>query len=138
MRIVHSNDSAGQGWQERAMQMEKNGDWQKAAGIYRQAIKLHPHNALPYDRLMIIYRKEKEYKKELAVIHSGIKAFQLLYQAGKHVADKKVTRLSKAILRSTGLSDKKGNPLFLREPVGRWSRRKKVVEEKIKQQGKSA
>ena len=44
MRIVHSNANAEQEWQQQAMQMEKNGDLQKAAGIYRQAIKTHPYN----------------------------------------------------------------------------------------------
>ena len=137
MRIVHSNANAEHEWQQQAMQMEKNGDLQKAAGIYRQAIKTHPYNEFPYNRLMIIYRKEKEYKKELAVIHSGIKAFQTLDHTNKHGTDKKITRLSRAILRATGLSDKKGNLLFLREPIGRWDRRREIVEKKLQKQRKS-
>ena len=133
MKIVHSNPDAGGGWRQQAMQMEKAADLSKAIALYRQAIKNNPSNAVPYNRLMIIFRKKKEYAKELAVINAGIKAFQNLYLSSKHAGNKKVTQLSKAILRSTGLSDKKGNPLFLREPLGRWSRRKQVVQKKLKQ-----
>lgn len=138
MKIIHSNTGAGDGWQQQAMQMEKDGDLQQAIALYRQSMKNSPSNALPYNRLMIIFRKEKEYKKELAVINAGIKAFQNLYYSSKHAGNKKITQLSKAILRSTGLSDKKGNPLFLREPLGRWNRRRQVVEKKLKQQAAQA
>ena len=133
MKIVHSNVDAGNGWRQQAMQMEKDGDLQKAIALYRQVIKNRPSNTLPYDRLMIIFRKKKEYNKELAVINAGIKAFQNLYHSSKHTGNRKVTELSKAILRSTGLADKRGNPLFLREPVDRWSRRRELVERKLKQ-----
>jgi len=43
-------------------------------------LKKDPLHTDAYDRLMIIYRKEKDYKKELSVINSGIKVFEKFYK----------------------------------------------------------
>lgn len=42
---------------------------------YEKAIKADPLAEIAYDRLMILHRKEKDYKKELNLIDAGIKAF---------------------------------------------------------------
>jgi len=83
---------------------------------------------------MIIHRKNKEYKNGKAVIVAGIKAFQQFYKkALKFQATKKVAAISNVILKATvGLADKKGRPLYEREPLGRWNKRRQVVEKKLK------
>jgi len=117
---------------EKAKELEINGEQDEAASIYEKIIKADPHRETAYNRLMIILRKQKEYKKELAVINKGIKAFKDFYETGsKKSFNKKVEQISKELLKSTGLADKKGAPLYQQEPIGRWTQRKQIVEKKI-------
>lgn len=117
---------------ERAKKLEINGELEEAAALYEKVIKADPHRETAYNRLMIILRKRKEYKKELALINKGIKTFTDFYAPGsKKSFNRKVEQISKALLKSTGLADKKGVPLYQQEPIGRWTRRKKIVEKKI-------
>src|SRR5689334_6886109 len=92
----------------------------------------------PYDRLMIYYRKQKEYKKELQLINRALKVFgdqlkrhgsEVFSAAKSHAA---VKRLSLQIGKLSGLMDKKGNLKYIPEPLARWMKRKKTVEQKIK------
>ena len=112
--------------------MEINGELEQAAALYEKVIKADPHRETAYNRLMIILRKQKEYKKELALINKGIKTFTDFYAPGlKKSFNKKVEQISRALLKSTGLADKKGVPLYQQEPIGRWTRRKQIVEKKL-------
>ena len=106
--------------------------------LYVQQIKTGTTDPLPYDRLMIYYRKQKEYKKELQLINRGLKVFndQLkrhssqLFSAAKSRTT--VKKLSDKFSKLSGLMDKKGNLNFIPEPLARWMKRKKTVEQKIK------
>src|SRR5687768_17233336 len=136
MKIVHKNRGENEepgDWLNKAKELEQKGELEKAVAAFEKAIKANPANEYAYDRLMIIHRKNKEYKKEKAVIVAAIKAFQQFYKnASKFQTTKKVTALSKAFLKATGLSDKKGQPLYEREPLGRWNKRRRTVEKKLK------
>jgi DNA-binding SARP family transcriptional activator len=136
MRVVHNSLKDTQSDRElleRAKELEQDKELVHAAELYEKLIKKDPANELLYDRLMIIYRKEKEYKKELAVINAGIKKFEELHQSFIRLTpSKRITDLSKKLLKATGLADKKGRPLHDREPIARWRKRKAVVEKKIK------
>jgi hypothetical protein len=105
--------------------------------LYEQQAKAGAIDPFPYDRLMIYYRKHKEYKKELSLINRALKIFgdHIKKQSGAMLAVAKskaaIKRLSEKINRSAGLVDKKGNPSYLPEPLLRWTRRKKTVQEKI-------
>jgi tetratricopeptide (TPR) repeat protein len=117
---------------KKAIELERNGELDEAASLYEKIIKADPHGEKAYNRLMIILRKQKEYKKELALINKGIKVFKDYYDPGsKKSFNKKVEQISKALLKSTGLADKKGAPLFQKEPIGSWTRRKQIVEKKL-------
>ncbi len=117
----------------KAKDLEAGGKLNNAEDIYQKVIKKNPTNEYAYDRLMIIYRKNAEYKKEKEVIDAGIKAFELFYKTASRVpAKKKVTSLSQQLLKATGLADKKGNLIFEREPLGRWKKRRKTVEKKLR------
>lgn len=136
MRVAYKRGSKGKSIEElfhTAKELEQNGELQEAAKIYQQITQDEPANETAYARLMIIYRKEKDYKKELQIINSAIKSFdqQLLERKRTH-PNKKVNELSLAFMKSTGLTDKKGNPLYLPEPLGNWNRRKAIVEKKLK------
>ena len=121
-----------------AKNLEAAGKFNEAGDIYQKVIKTNPKKEYAYDRLMIIYRKNAEYKKEKEVIDAGIKTFEQFYKMASRVpAKKKVTSLSHQLLKATGLADKKGNPIVEREPLGRWKKRRKTVEKKLEVKTKS-
>jgi hypothetical protein len=91
---------------------------------------------LPYQRLMIWYRKEKMYEEELKIINKGIDALKKYYagqqkQLSGRKINSSVKALSSKISKSMGLHDKKGNELFLPEPLPKWIQRKEVVQGKL-------
>ena len=116
---------------EEANEAEEKKDTSVAIKDYEEAIKLNPLAEKAYDRLMIIYREEKDYKNELRIINAGIKSFENFYRSKKS-SSKKVAEISKMLNRSFGFTDKKGNAVYEPEPIARWKKRKAVVEKKIK------
>ena len=117
-----------------AREAETNGELDKAAGIYKLLIRKNDLEALYYDRLMIIYRKQRDYPHELEIINKGIKAFGDYFSTraekvfSKHKLQ--VTKLSQALIKKTGLKDK--NHEYLPEPLNKWRKRKKLLLKKIK------
>ena len=99
---------------------------------FHEIIKKDPLNQKACDRLMILYRKLKEYKKELQVINSSIRSFESFYAANKKKAGKAIQDTSKKLNRILGLTDKKGKASFDREPIARWKKRRETVLKKIK------
>ncbi|MBL7698943.1 MAG: hypothetical protein JNK79_12330 [Chitinophagaceae bacterium] len=103
---------------------------------YKQQVEKGVIDALPYDRLMVYYRKEKDFQSELKVIKKGISTFK------KHFADlqkasvkkkkSKVHELSRLFSKTTGLTDKKGNEIYLPAPLPKWIKRQTTVEQKLK------
>jgi hypothetical protein len=96
-------------------------------------------STVPYERLMIYYRKQKEYDKEVQVIKKGIASLKDFYSglqkgALKRKINPKVKALSKKLGTSMGLIDKKGNDVYLPDPLPKWIKRQKVAEEKLKKQ----
>jgi hypothetical protein len=108
----------------KALDAEDKGDLKKAISLYEQVIKKEPLYEYPYDRLMILHRKLKQYKEELGVIKN--KSQELTGE------NKKIIQLSNALMKSVGLKDRKGQNLYYPEPVPKWEKRKLVVEKKIK------
>ena len=106
----------------------------ESADHYHNLIKQNPLNQKAYERLMILYRKEKDYKKELSVINAGIRSFQTHYHEhhAKQHADRKVNSISKQLNKAFGLTDKKGKPLYDQEPIETWKKRKEIVLKKLK------
>jgi tetratricopeptide (TPR) repeat protein len=136
MKVIHGNngvkEQAGNGLSN-AKQLEQEGELEKAAAAFEKVIREEPLNEYAYTRLMIIYRKTKNYKKELVVIKKGIRAFEKsLKSASRVTVTKKIATLSKYLLKSLGLADKKGNALYKGEPLDRWIIRKAVVERLLK------
>jgi tetratricopeptide (TPR) repeat protein len=118
-----------------AREAETNDDPEMAIKLYQKAIKMEPHNELPYNRLMILYRKQKQYKEELDLINKGIKAFEEFYQKrseklmGRH---KRAAQLSNALAKSLGQKGKKLQASYLPEPIPTWGKRKELVEKKVR------
>jgi len=98
---------------------------------YEEAIKKDPLTEKAYERLLIHYRKEKDFKSELRIINTGIKAFQDFYKSKKS-RSQKIAEISKKLNRSFGFTDKKGNAVYEQEPIAKWKKRKAAVQKKIK------
>ena len=105
---------------------------------FRRRVDAGETDTHPYDRLMIHYRKKRLYAEELQVIRRGIAVFMeqlkrqrsALLKTGKRSTA--IKTLSSQLSKATGLTDKKGQELYMPEPLPRWNRRKATVEEKIK------
>jgi DNA-binding SARP family transcriptional activator len=116
----------------KARHAEEDSNIDIAVQQYQEVIKIDPLNEQAYNRLMILYRKMKDYKKELSVIDKGIKAFEKLYKPKATGRMKKVAEISLKMAKSVGLLDKKGAAVYEPEPIGKWKKRKLLVEKKIK------
>ena len=118
---------------KQAKMAEKDGDIEEATALYEKAIKQRPLLEQPYNRLMIIYRKNKKLKEELRVIDKALDLFIGHYEKKKAAfkMPDKVARLSKAILKTIS-KDGKAFENSYPQPVQKWLTRKKVVEKKLK------
>jgi hypothetical protein len=136
MRVVHRKPGAHVSKAElleQARQYEAEGDLKKAGVVYEKLVRSDRYNEHAYNRLMILYRKQKEPQRELSIIKQAMAAFEEKYASSvKTIRSKKVSTLSSAFLKAAGLSDKKGKLLFLPEPLAKWSRRKLLLEKKLK------
>jgi hypothetical protein len=115
----------------KAGEARKNKDNALAIQLYREVLKIDTMQIPAYNALMKIYRQEKAYKKELAIINAGIKVYEKYYNkhSGKHT--KEVDALSARLNKSLGLVDKKGTKLYNPEPIGQWQKRKEIVNRKL-------
>lgn len=102
---------------------------------YREQVRQGVFSPVPYDRLMIHYRKQKNYEEELKVIKKGIDTFKKFYSNLQTSVIKKqkskIAELSRQFGKRTGLIDKKGNDTYLPEPLPKWIKRQSAVEQKI-------
>jgi tetratricopeptide (TPR) repeat protein len=115
---------------QHAEQLETEGKLEEAAKIYEQVIRSKPLDEHPYNRLMIIYRKLKQPKEELRVMKFAIAVFEAKYI--KKSRSKKLTDLSNALMKTAGLSNSKGKLLVYPEPIGKWQKRKELLEQKLR------
>lgn len=134
MKVAHKNTGLLSKHEllEKAREAEERAEWEEAADAYRKVIKEDKLNELAYNRLFIMYRKLQEYGKERDAITAGIEAFEKFYASHKPKKSDKISAISKKLNKTLGLIDKKGNSVYSPEPVGKWKRRKSVVEKRIK------
>jgi tetratricopeptide (TPR) repeat protein len=118
---------------EEARNVEAEGELEKAASIYEQAIKQQPMDEFPYNRLMIIYRKFKQPKEEYRVINKALDVYISFYdeKLKPYTSNTKIGQLSKALLKSVTGNAKKTSFTSYPEPIPRWTLRKKAVEKKL-------
>jgi len=117
-----------------AQRAEQDNHIDKAIQLYEQNIKEDYADEFAFERLMILYRKEKEYKEELRVIRRGIEVFKqsmkehLKHSLSRHVDSKKLEQLSNAILKKTG---SKKPEVHFPDPVDKWIKREEIVKQKL-------
>jgi hypothetical protein len=117
-----------------AREAEANDEEDTAIQLYKILIRKNDLEPLYYDRLMILYRKQRDYQNELEVINKGIKAFEDYFtgRAQKRFSKHKqqVAKLSTALMKKTGLKEK--NQEYLPEPLNKWRNRKTLVMKKLR------
>jgi tetratricopeptide (TPR) repeat protein len=117
-----------------AKEAELASDVEKATKYYEKATRLEPLEPFSYNRLMIIYRKEKNYTAELNTINRGIEKFlqdKKNREEEFNTKHKQAARLSKSlikVLQSPGSTDL---DIGFPEPVNTWQKRKLIVEQKL-------
>lgn len=118
-----------------ARSQELEGKTNEVIKSYSLVISKDPLEAKAYNRLMILYRKLKEYKKELAIIKQAIGAYekdikddQLTWKK----ANTKSAKLSLSLAKSMGLLNDKGLPVYEEPQIMTWRKRMETVQKKIK------
>lgn len=107
------------------------GDVEEAIKEYKHIALAYPRNEKAFNRLMILFRKLKQDKDELYWINKAIQNFREHDNTKKHPAASRIAKLSKIISQSTGLADKKGNPLHAPAPVEKWMKRKALLTKRL-------
>jgi uncharacterized protein YciI len=120
-----------------AQELEQEGRLEEAAAVYQQLVNADATDQKVVERLLVIYRRLKEYKKELAVIESALAAFA---QRDKDSQQKWISehpnaaKAGRAFLKTMGGSSVSA---FGTDPmVGRLMKRKELVEKRVR--GKAA
>ncbi|SDP76162.1 hypothetical protein [Clostridium gasigenes] len=89
-----------------AMELENMGKIEESKIKYNEAINLGFDGSHPYDRLNIIYRKEKNYNSEIENCRQAIKVFEDLVIVGRVDADGKLNRYKERLYRAEELNQK--------------------------------
>ncbi len=119
-----------------AKEAEQAGETEEAAKIYSQALKNDPMDDIAYNRLMVYYRRQKDYKMELKIIQAAIAAhLRHAQETGQQwlKKNKKTARTAKALVKSLGLVDRRGLPKLETHQLATWRKRMTVVRKRMKQ-----
>jgi len=125
---------------DEARQKEKDGDLKAAEKLYLKVLKTSSSTSIAYDRLMIIYRRQKDSRKEVEIIKQAIANFKTNYlerQKGWIERNEIAAGLSKDLAISLGLMDKEGLPVFPDPLLVKWQNRLVLLEKRM-EKGKRA
>jgi len=122
MRVVRDDDVTPD--YHGARELEQKGFYKEAAALYEKLLKAAPNSLRIINRLLIVYRKLKEVKKEIHYIDKAI-AIQQQYFASRATPDKTITNISKKLNALLGHTDKKGKPVLVPAEVLKLQERKK-------------
>jgi tetratricopeptide (TPR) repeat protein len=127
MRVVKADDvpSTFDG----ARQLEQRGELKKAIELYEDLLKRSADDLKIITRLIILYRKLKNYKKEVSLINKAIKIHEQRYTPKK--VNKEISLISKKLNRLLGHTDKKGKNMVLPGEIIKLQNRKALLQKKI-------
>ncbi len=123
-----------------ARSQELEGNTNDAIKGYNLVISKDPLNAAAYNRLMILYRRLKDYRNEKAIIKQAIGAYEKEIrddQRSWKKAHNKSARISLSLAQSMGLLTDKGFPVYEEPQIITWRKRLDIVQKKIKAPAKS-
>ncbi|MDQ6763575.1 MAG: hypothetical protein M3015_13225 [Bacteroidota bacterium] len=129
--MIDENEDSLESILQQASEFEKKEEDNKAIELYQDITKRDNLNINAYNKLMKLFRKSKEYKKELNVINTAIKSYEAYYKKHRPKHSQTVDDLSSKLNKSLGLVDKRGVSLNDPEPIGKWKKRKEIVEKKL-------
>jgi tetratricopeptide (TPR) repeat protein len=118
-------------WLKESGALEKE-DKGQAISEYKKIAAFYPTSEHPYDRLMILYRQQKDPQEELKWIEKAIAVFTKTFNDASKKPNAKITAISKSLTKSLGLIDKKGKPIYQHQPIARWEKRKELLIRKGK------
>ena len=120
----------------RAKSLESEGEIDEAMEVYQQVLRNDPLNETAIGRLLVLYRRQKEYKKELALLKAAIGAYeagQLAAQEAWRKKHQKAARISLSLARKLGGGGaKKGAAIYDDRLVTTWRKRKAAVMKRLK------
>jgi|GEM_PF-3528739 len=122
MRVVRDDDVTPD--YDGARELEQKGFYKEAAALYEKLLKAAPNNLRIVSRLLIVYRRLKDVKKEVQYIDKAI-AIQQQYFTSRATPDKTITSISKKLNTLLGHTDKKGKPVLVPAEIAKLQERKK-------------
>jgi len=116
--------------------LEADGEIDEAMEVYQRVLKNDPLNETAISRLLVLYRRRKEYKQELALLRSALSAYeaeQLAVQDAWRKKHQKAARISLSLAQKLGVTGKKKTaPVYDDRLATTWRRRKAVVMKRLK------
>src|SRR5262245_33743241 len=117
-----------------AKALEADGEIEEAMEVYQRVLKDDPLNETAIGRLLVLYRRQKEDKQELALLKAAISAYEAEQLAGQEAWRKKhqkAARISLALARKLGgetqklhvAGKKKTAPIYDDRLVATWRKR---------------
>lgn len=91
----------------RGKELEANGNLDSAISLYEYNVKHRFEGSHPYNRLAIIYRKRKEYSKEIAVLKQAIDVFTNDVPYSRPDRNKKLKGFNERLKKANELLQKK-------------------------------
>jgi len=117
-----------------AQQLEKAGRLPDAAAIYQKLFNSDPANEQVIARLLVVYRKLKDYRKELSVLKDAIAAYQRRQKAAQKSwiqAHPQAAGAGRSILRQLERSGDLLTGLGGNSTLERWVKRQELVTTRI-------
>ncbi len=119
---------------EKGLSLEQEGNYKEAGKSYTAAIRRAPTYPVAYNRLMILFRKQKKYEKEVELISKAIESYQQEMAEDRRQWQKDNTTsadISLKLAKSMGLINEQGLPVYEDPPVATWRKRLEVARKKL-------
>lgn len=113
-----------------AQALEQKGEPEAAVALYEQLLKQSPKNLRIIQRLMVLFRKLGNHKKEEQYINAAIRIYEQKYAFGNSL-DKKAAAISKQLNKMLGHTDKKGNAVFVADEILKLRLRKTRLQKRL-------
>lgn len=119
---------------ESARDLERQDNYAEALIRYRGIIRSDLLNTQAYNRMMIIYRRQKKYDAELKVIRQAIGAYEEAVASSQRAfgdRDNASAALSRKLAQSLGLLNDKGLPIYEEPHIVAWRKREGVTLKRL-------